>query len=148
MAGSIEDKDTNPSEDGASSTIDDSSAIQHEPTEDTTEEFEERVRSFVGGAEKFDELPLQVPIEEKDYDPRPATDGARRIIAYWLLLLLTVLIFAALYFFCRLFNTDKPPSFDDIKNMIGFILTPLITLVSAATGFYFGSNNHSSNNKK
>jgi len=122
--------------------IDQNNGTKTTQPEDTTQELEEKIRESIESAATPDNLPSQpntAAIVEKPYDSRPVTDTARRTIAYWLLGLLTLLIVVALLCFGYLFWKD--PKFDDLKNMVSFILTPLITLVSAATGFYFGSQN-------
>jgi hypothetical protein len=87
-------------------------------------------------------------LELKDYDPRPQHDAARRYIAYWLLALLTTLIvctFGGFVLFICLSATK--PTFTDFKSLVELVLTPLLTLVSAATGFYFGSQHSKSSAK-
>lgn len=80
-----------------------------------------------------------------DYDADRSRDTARANITYWLLALFTLLIvgsFLAMYLFL-----EKKPEFEQLKVMIELILGPLVALVSAATGFYFGAqsrNNGSS----
>jgi hypothetical protein len=68
------------------------------------------------------------------YDPAPLEDIARRRIAYWLLGLLT--------FIC-LFSFEVvlmwPEKLDHVMRLLELILSPVIALVSAATGFYYGS---------
>ncbi|MFJ1259029.1 hypothetical protein [Cupriavidus sp. CuC1] len=91
-------------------------------------------------------LPLPRPLDRpalRDYDPRPHHDTARRRIAYWLLVLLSGLLVAIFACFSGFFFLKPPPTFDQFKTLIELILTPLLTLVSAATGFYFGSHNKS-----
>jgi hypothetical protein len=92
-------------------------------------------------------------LTEVPYDPkRPVPGGivepeekvthddvSRRWIANWLLGLLTLLIIGAFVGFYRLFSEPTKPTFEQFKTLVELILTPLITLVSAATGFYFGS---------
>ncbi|MFM0649843.1 hypothetical protein PQR14_36475 [Paraburkholderia bryophila] len=88
-------------------------------------------------------LPLQRPAL-RDYDPRPDHDKARRRIAYWLLALLTILLVATVVGTGAFFFLKPPTStFDQFKSIVELILTPLLTLVSAATGFYFGSQEKS-----
>ncbi|KWF35824.1 hypothetical protein [Burkholderia diffusa] len=73
------------------------------------------------------------------FDSRRHHDEARSTIAFWLLGLLTGLLVAAALGFGGLFFTAGKPTFDELKSLVELILTPLLTLVSAATGFYFGS---------
>ncbi|MCZ2897835.1 hypothetical protein MTR01_27830 [Burkholderia thailandensis] len=76
--------------------------------------------------------------------PPAHDDVSRRVIAYWLLGLLTLLEVGAVAGYASLFFGDKKPTFEEFKTLLELILTPLITLVSAATGFYFGSANKKS----
>ena|SRR5882724_5201256 len=70
------------------------------------------------------------------YDPDQFRDQARRRITYWLLILLTLLV---TYAFGGLFLIEGKPSFEHLKNLVEMLLGPIIALVSAATGFYFGA---------
>ena len=76
------------------------------------------------------------PIEEEPYDPRPQEDKARRRITYILLVLLSVIVIWALTII-----TFCPDSKENILDIVQILLSPIIALVSAATGFYFGANN-------
>ncbi len=70
-----------------------------------------------------------------EYDPRPHEDAARRNIAYLLIGLLWVIvlgIFILLMFDCI--------ALIDIKEF-AVLLGPIVALVSAATGFYYGTKN-------
>ncbi len=78
----------------------------------------------------------------RPYDPDEFRDQARKRITYWLLALLTTLFIGA---FTSLFCLDTKPTFDHLKSLLEVLLGPLVTLVSAATGFYFGAQ---SANKK
>ena len=73
-------------------------------------------------------------ISIEPYDPRPQEDSARRRIAYILLGLLGFILIWALS--TVTFSPDKA---DKIVDVLQLILSPMIALVSAATGFYFGS---------
>ena len=77
---------------------------------------------------------LDTPIS-KSYDPEQFRDQARKRITYWLLVLLTLLV---TYAFVGLFIIEKP-TFDHLKNLVEMLLGPIVALVSAATGFYFGA---------
>jgi len=71
---------------------------------------------------------------EQDYDPRPREDVARIIIA---VSLVALFVFVIVWFVVvGTINVDKEPV---IHNLLQLILSPLVALVSAATGFYFGS---------
>lgn len=67
------------------------------------------------------------------YDPRPLEDRARRRIAYLLIALLSLLVMALLAMV--VFDVITVA---EIKEF-GVILGPLVALVSAATGFYYGT---------
>ncbi len=67
------------------------------------------------------------------YDPRPQEDGARRIIAYLLIGLLWVVVGGMLVL--TAFGTIEV---SDMKEF-AVVLGPVVTLVSAATGFYYGT---------
>ena len=68
------------------------------------------------------------------HDPRPKEDDARRTIAYLLLGLLGVMVISALLFV--LFLPDRSTA---MESLLQIIFTPIVTLVSAATGFYYGT---------
>jgi hypothetical protein len=78
---------------------------------------------------------LEAPTLEP-YDPDPVRDQARKNITYWMLALLTTLFVAA---FVSMFLLEPSPTFDQLKSLIEILLGPLVALVSAATGFYFGA---------
>ena len=67
------------------------------------------------------------------YDPRPQEDGARRTIAYLLIGLLYAVVLALFGLIAFGLITVA-----DIKDF-AVILGPVVTLVSAATGFYYGT---------
>ena len=71
------------------------------------------------------------------YDPRPQEDVARRTIAYLLIGLLWLIVSGILILLS--FDTI---SVDNIKEF-GVVLSPIIALVSAATGFYYGTKSDS-----
>jgi len=72
------------------------------------------------------------------YDPRPQEDTARRSIAYILLGILAVAIFAAIAILAV-----WPDRLEPLLKLYQFIFTPLVALVSAATGFYYGTKSRS-----
>jgi len=78
---------------------------------------------------------LESPREE-DYNPDRSRDQARARITYWLLFLFTLLI---LFAFFALYNADEKPTFENLKAILELLLGPVVALVSAATGFYFGA---------
>lgn len=71
------------------------------------------------------------------YDPRPQEDTARRYIAYLLIWLLWVIVLGM--FISLWCGTIK---ISDIKEL-AVVLGPIVALVSAATGFYYGTKSHS-----
>ena len=76
---------------------------------------------------------VEAPREGKYYDPREKEDAARRRIAYSLIAILAITI--VLMFALVIYSIIKV---DQIKEF-SVILGPLVTLVSAATGFYYGT---------
>jgi hypothetical protein len=93
---------------------------------DLTQEEEPRLLQQVGHID-LREPPLQ------PYDPRPQEDKARRNIAYALIGLLFLVVFAVI----GLVGSGAI-GVADIKEF-GVIIGPLVALVSAATGFYYGN---------
>lgn len=71
------------------------------------------------------------------YDPRPHEDRARRRIAYLLIGLLWLIVSGILILLSLGYIEVK-----DIKDF-GVVLSPVIALVSAATGFYYGTKSNS-----
>lgn len=110
------------------------------PEPDETTDFE---LTSIGELDR--KSPKQAAPSEEigSYDSQKSHDSARRAIAYWLLGLLTFLIFAAFISYATLYfgqPTASSPKTDDLLALVQLILTPLLTLVSAATGFYFGAH--------
>ncbi len=68
-----------------------------------------------------------------DYDPRPHEDSARRYIAYLLIWLLWLIVAGMLILVA--FGTIKVGELKEFAVLLG----PVVTLVSAATGFYYGT---------
>jgi hypothetical protein len=73
------------------------------------------------------------PIRTEPYDPRPRREQLRGYLALGLLLLVSLVIVAALIGMFVSLEINR------IKDIIGLILTPLVGLLSAVTGFYFAS---------
>jgi len=71
--------------------------------------------------------------DTKPYDPRPQEDEARRNIAYLLIGLLWFLVVAMIGLMAS--DVIKPEAIKDFSVVLG----PIVTLVSAATGFYYGT---------
>jgi hypothetical protein len=88
-------------------------------------------------ADETSETQPPAPKVGNDYDPRPHEDGARRTIAYLLIGLLWLIIAAILILLgCGAINVA------DLKEF-AVVLGPIVTLVSAATGFYYGTKSKS-----
>ncbi len=80
---------------------------------------------------------LNKPAEEGGYDPDRYRDTTRSYIAYWLLFLLTLVILGS---FASLATLERDKlSFENLRGLLELIFGPLVALVSAATGFYFGA---------
>ena len=69
------------------------------------------------------------------YNPEPEREQVRGWLAKGLLLLVAS---EALAFVILALTSCAP--LDDIKELVGLILSPTIAFASAATGFYFASN--------
>ncbi len=85
----------------------------------------------------------QVPAPQvgDKYDSRPQEDEARRYIAYLLIGLLGLIVSGILIsLWCGIIDVDHIKEF-------GVILNPIIALVSAATGFYYGTKSNSAHGK-
>ena len=87
------------------------------------------------------ERPFGLETPDEQYNPEQSRDKARATITYWLLGLLTFLFVGA---FIAFFASSER-TFANLKVMLEMLISPLIVLVSAATGFYFGA--HSANKK-
>ncbi|WP_377808011.1 hypothetical protein ABNQ38_21750 [Azospirillum sp. A29] len=83
--------------------------------------------------------PIASPVPAS-YDSRPGEDGARRYIAFSLIGILAVIIYE-IFFMLHLGRIKV----DEVKEF-GVILGPIITLVSAATGFYYGTKSSKDRN--
>ena len=82
---------------------------------------------------------------EEPFDSERHRDTTRSWIAYWLLGLLTLVVvfsFGSLIVF-----SDGKVTFDNLKSLLELVMGPIVALVSAATGFYFGSQ-QSNDSKK
>ena len=75
-----------------------------------------------------------IAVVEQDYDSRPQEDAARRNIAYILLAILAAICVATFWFIFAKF--DKV---EDLVSVLQIIFSPIIALVAAATGFYYGT---------
>ena len=108
---------------------------QEKTCTDTENNIDIQILDFSG--DNISEGQPSTPQVGGDYDPRPHEDVARRKIAYFLigLLWLTVIgIFVQL--------SLGVIAVADIKEF-SVVLGPIVTLVSAATGFYYGTKSNS-----
>jgi hypothetical protein len=80
------------------------------------------------------ERPEKTIVRTESYDPRPAEDSARRTIAY---LLIGLLIWICVSSLCLVIAL--PDYLEKIMRLLELILSPVVALVSAATGFYYGT---------
>lgn len=71
---------------------------------------------------------------EAPYDPRPKEDSARFTIA-----IILIVLFAGILSVGLICVIAFPSVATKIQDYIQLIISPLVALVSAATGFYFGS---------
>lgn len=74
----------------------------------------------------------------RPYDPRPLEDAARRRIAYSLIALLGLIVLAMLLLLGA--GIIKAADMKEFAVVLG----PVVTLVSAATGFYYGTKTNPS----
>jgi hypothetical protein len=74
----------------------------------------------------------------RPYDPQQQLDAVRARLAFSLVGLLTIAITGAFVLILTARTTGVGP--DTVKTIIEIVITPIVTLVSAATGFYFGTN--------
>ena len=77
------------------------------------------------------------PVGDPLKDPR---DRTREVIAVWLLGLLCVVV--GLAFTAYFLDYDAVPPdkrFNNLKSLLDVLIGPIITLLSSAIGFYFGS---------
>lgn len=90
------------------------------------------------------DVPSQTKVETPQvgdfYDPRPQEDKARRTIAYLLIGLLWLVVSAM--FLLIAFESIKVADIKDFAVVLG----PVVTLVSAATGFYYGTKSTTGSN--
>ena len=94
------------------------------------------------GVEKVDEVtPIGDPYEESH-------NRTREIIALWLVGLLcsiVALAFVGLFFVER--ASDQKLAFENLKAVLDVLVGPIVTLLSSAIGFYFGSRTAQINRK-
>jgi hypothetical protein len=78
--------------------------------------------------------PPPQPIETRSYDPAPDRENVRGKIAKWLILLLAGIVAGSFVFLWF-----RPTQIDQLKELLALILGPVVALVGAATGYYFGA---------
>jgi len=108
--------------------------------EEKDRESQELTAEYDGPAEGQHSLYYYEP-KSKPYDPKKAHDDARRAIALWLLGILTFIVVGAFLLYLRQPNpADADYCLEDpVKSFLELVLSPVVALVSAATGFYFGT---------
>ncbi|MFM2345219.1 MAG: hypothetical protein RLZZ210_1833 [Pseudomonadota bacterium] len=90
---------------------------------------------------KTPELVLeQSDLHTNIYDPRPEDDKARRRITYGLVILLSSVLLIMLATF--IFFDYQGKNTSNLEKLSTILLTPLITIVSSAIGYYFGSQSN------
>ena len=98
-----------------------------------TERAQEGEHADVGRSPRTEGLEVPAARREGRYDPRPLEDTARRRIAYLLIALLALHVVGLLTMV--VFGVI---SVGEVKEF-GVIVAPLVTLVAAATSFYYAS---------
>lgn len=112
------------------STADDQDVVSHGDTANSN--------SLDYTSDRPEAVQVLVPRVGGEYDPRPQEDGARRTIAYLLIGLLWLIVSGILILLS--FGSIQVENIKDF----GVVLSPIIALVSAATGFYYGTKSTSS----
>lgn len=101
-----------------------------------TETFSEPIRE-----ETFPELPRHssplVP-SDKPYDPNEDRESVRSVVAVTLL----VLLFGTVVFSFLVLMAKLIP-FSELKDLLTIVFGPIITLLGAVTGFYYGEKSRS-----
>jgi hypothetical protein len=95
---------------------------------------------------------IEAPVEEP-YDPAPARENVRGMIALLLVCTLVAVIgLVMLVGIVTAYNcnpkdacTAETTELKSIRSVIELVLTPLVGLVGAVTGFYFGEKSASGN---
>ena len=80
------------------------------------------------------------PLGDPKYEETRAQGRTREVIAVWLLGLLCVVV--GLAFTAYFLDYDAVPPekrFANLKSLLDVLIGPIITLLSSAIGFYFGS---------
>jgi hypothetical protein len=98
---------------------------------------ETEVADFTGDAPPSGGLPKP---EDKPYNPNRDRENVRSFVAKGLLILLLGTV--AVSFICL---SAGWISKEDLKDLLTIIFGPIITLLGAVTGFYYGEKSNSSN---
>lgn len=86
---------------------------------------------------------LSTPEIRGDYDPGRYQDATRSYIAYWLLGLLTLMVAGGF----GMLLIVPTVTFENLKSILELVFGPIVALVSAATGFYFGAQQSATGKK-
>jgi hypothetical protein len=90
------------------------------------------------------------PFKEKPFDPSPARENIRGQVALWLiwtlvgviaLVVVSAIVMAGICL--NIACSDKAIELAPLRTVVELILTPLVGLVGAVTGFYFGEKSAS-----
>lgn len=76
------------------------------------------------------------------YDPNPKREIARSLIAYLLIGILAFIVIAAMVFLWA-----KPDRSKEMHDLLEVLFAPMVALVGAVTGYYFGSAGTNSSGK-
>ncbi len=86
-----------------------------------------------GGLPQAGTQDARTPEGDASYDPRPQEDAARRRLAYHLVMILAVMLFSLLAMV-----GFGVVAVEDVEKF-GVIVAPVVTLVTAATSFYYAN---------
>ena len=103
-------------------------------------------------ATQFSEAKASNPVDlvtpVGDGSTEAAQGRTREIIAVWLLGLLCAIVGLAFTgYFLTLDGTDVQKRFENLKALLDVLVGPIITLLSSAIGFYFGSRSAQGNGR-
>jgi hypothetical protein len=98
-------------------------------------------KAQLGPEEKLPLLGPKKPLRET-WSLDRAREGLRSTLSKWLLAVLTLLVVAALTDVSELFFTQRSAPVDlvnDLRLVLEILVPPVVGLVGAVTGFYFGT---------